>query len=52
MPISGCFEDQHHLFVDTFPVFVEKWRERNYQKVWNDVSDFTQSTLKAVFGKK
>jgi hypothetical protein len=52
MPKAGSLEDQDDLFVEAFPAFVERWRERSYQRMWRDVVEHTQKTLEAIFGKK
>lgn len=52
MPKGGNFEDQDEVFFEALPLFINRWRERNYQRVWDDVGDFTQKVLKAVFGDK
>ncbi len=52
LPKGGALEDQDPLFLEAFPAFVQAWRERSYDRVWNDVRTFTKSVLEAVFGKK
>lgn len=52
MPNRGSFEDQSAIFVEVFPAFVERWKDRNYYRVWADVKDFTKVVLEAVFGTK
>lgn len=52
MPKSGSFQDQDSAFVDSFPLFVQRWRERNYGRIWSDVQDFTSKVLESIFGKK
>ena len=49
MPRGPRMDDQDALFAEAFPVFIERWTERNYQRVWADVGEFTNSVLKAVF---
>lgn len=51
LPEAGSLADQDQLFVDVFPTFVERWKSRTYEKVWNDVRKFTKSVLEAVFKK-
>ena len=52
LPEEGNFSAQSALFVEVFPTFVERWRERTYQKIWGDVRAFSKAVLEAVFGKK
>lgn len=52
LPRDGSLEEQEATFVDVFPAFVDRWRERNYDRVWRDVKDFTRDVLKQVLGKK
>lgn len=52
LPKEGSLEDQDELFTDVFPTFVERWRERAYERTWSDVRAFTKVVLEAVFGKK
>lgn len=52
LPKGGGFEDQDELFVEAFPAFIQRWRDRTYDRIWKDVRDFTGSVLQAVFGKR
>jgi hypothetical protein len=52
MPKEGSLEDQPAEFVDAFPLFVQRWRDRNYGRIWSDVQEFTSKVLEAVLGKK
>lgn len=51
MPKRGSMEDQPELFVTVFPVFLERWRDRHYQRVWQDVWHAVKTVLNSVFGK-
>lgn len=51
MPSRGSFQDQSAMFVEVFPEFVQRWKERSYNRVWQDTREFTQAVLEAVFGK-
>ena len=51
MPNKGSFQDQSAMFVEVFPEFVQRWKERSYNKVWHDTREFTKAVLEAVFGK-
>jgi hypothetical protein len=50
LPEEGSYLDQPALFVEVFPTFVERWRERSYQRVWLDISEFSPKVIEA-FGK-
>lgn len=52
LPREGGLEAQDHLFTDTFPTFIELWKDRQYAHVWSDVAKFTNGVLTAIFGKK
>lgn len=55
LPGEGNFFDQHELFVECYPSFIEHWRERHYGRIWRDVEEFTEKVLEAVgkmFGGK
>lgn len=52
MPNEGPFEQQSEMFVDAFPHFVSRWKDRTYDKIWHDVRDFTKTVLEGLFGKK
>ena len=52
LPSEGFLEDQNELFVEVFPIFVHYWKDRSYLKVWDDVHEFVDRVLKAIFGKK
>lgn len=51
LPGRGAFEDQHWLFCDVFPYFIEVWDKLRYREVWSDVREYVQDTLKQIFGK-
>jgi len=48
LPNEGGFVDQEALFAGVFPFFVEKYREKRYQRTWSDVSEFANDILKTV----
>lgn len=52
LPREGSLEDQDTDFTDVFPGFVTHWRDRQYERIWDDIRSFTRSTLEAVLGKK
>jgi len=52
MPNYGGFLDQEETFREIFPMFVQRWKRRNYNSVWLDVSDFSRMILESIFGKK
>lgn len=52
LPKAGSFEDQDEIFTDCLPVFVQKWKDRQYNRIWLDVHEHTQKVLEAVFPKK
>lgn len=51
LPKEGSLQDQDYVFVEVFPTFIERWRERTYHEVWTDVRSFSKSILEALFGK-
>lgn len=51
LPGGPNLDEQDAYFVATLPAFVDRWRERTYRRIWNDVSDFTGAVLKAIFPK-
>lgn len=52
LPKDGNYLDQDELFVEVFPFFVRRWKERNYDKIWSDVRDFVVPILEGFAGKK
>ena len=55
LPRSGGLEHQDSKFSEVFPIFIEKWENRKYLKVWSDVNDFTAKVFEAIskmFGGK
>lgn len=48
LPVAGALEDQPELFVLVFPTFVERWRSREYFRVWRDVYEFTPKVLETI----
>jgi len=51
-PDSGPMSEQSEVFADVFPIFLDRWRERVYRRVWHDVQSYTKNILEAIFGKK
>jgi len=51
LPNKGSFQDQSEMFVAVFPEFVQRWKERSYNRVWQDTREFTKAVLETVFGK-
>ena len=59
MPEPGELGDQHWVFDDVFPMFLMKYNQMKYLRVWKDVYEFTPKVLEqigkmiaAMFGKK
>lgn len=52
LPTGGHFKDQPEKFVDVYPVFLQHWKARNYNKIWSDVAEFSKIILESIFGKK
>lgn len=50
LPLDGGLDDQPEMFTEVYPVFVERWQERSYARVWRDVGEFSPEILKQ-FGK-
>lgn len=48
LPGPGGISDQHELFAEVFPDFVERWKYREYWRVWRDVIDFTPKVLEQL----
>lgn len=48
LPKLGVLDDQDSTFVEVFPFFIERWRHRQYYRVWQDVAEFTPSVLMAI----
>lgn len=48
LPKEGGISDQDEQFAGVFPFFIERWRDKRYQRVWSDVSEFTNDVLKTV----
>lgn len=51
-PNRGGMSEQSAILNEVLPVFLVRWRERLYQRLWSDVSAYTKSVLQAVLGKK
>lgn len=45
MPLRGALADQSYEFYDVFPTFVDLWKKRTYQSIWDDVIDHTEAVL-------
>lgn len=52
LPNEGSFYEQDSIFVEAFPAFVHRWKERNYGRIWEDVKDFVEPILKSFGTKK
>lgn len=52
MPKEGSFEDQDEMFVAALPDFIERWKRRQYLGIWQDVRQYVEAVLKALFDKK
>jgi hypothetical protein len=52
LPREGSFCDQDELFYEVFPFFVERWKEKTYGRMWEDIQDFTLTVVKGIFGGK
>lgn len=52
LPGEGPLQNQSAVFVEVWPHFVIRWRERFYGKVWQDVRSFAEGMLTGLFGKK
>jgi len=52
MPQKGSFEEQPELFVEVFPDFVVRWKDRQYTRIWTDVAKFVSDVLEKIFSKK
>lgn len=51
LPDKGGIKDQSEMFIEVFPEFVSRWRERSYNRVWQDTREYSQAVLEAIFGK-
>lgn len=55
LPEEKPFQEQSPMFVQSYPVFCEIWKERNYGRIWGDVNKFAEEVFKAIgkmFGGK
>jgi hypothetical protein len=52
LPRKGSLEEQDETFYEVFPFFVQRWKDRQYARIWQDVRDFTKVVLEGIFGKK
>jgi hypothetical protein len=48
LPRAGDFMAQDALFVECLPAFVERWHDRKYNRVWQDVMAVLPKTLEAL----
>ena len=51
LPKRGGFSEQDSIFCEIFPIFLSRWKDRTYGKIWGDVRDFTKIVLEGIFGK-
>ena len=47
LPREGSLDEQEAVFVEVFPAFIERWRERSYERFWGDVRSLVQALLGA-----
>ncbi len=52
LPHEGSLQDQDETFCEVFPLFVDRWKERTYGRVWEDTRQYVEAVLKAVLGTK
>lgn len=52
MPRGQSFDEQDEFFAAALPIFVDRWRERSYQRVWGDVGEYVAALAGALLGKK
>jgi hypothetical protein len=52
LPSKGTLEDQDEIFVEVFPYFVQRWRDRQYQRVWVDIRTYIAALIEGLLGKK
>jgi hypothetical protein len=50
LPEPGRFWDQHELFCEVYHIFVERYHDRHYARVWRDIHTFAPEVIKA-FGE-
>ena len=48
LPKAGSFDYQDELFYEVFGTFVERYEFHRYQKIWQDVYEFTPKVLEAI----
>jgi hypothetical protein len=51
LPSKGSLNDQSEMFCEAFPIFLARWKERQYNRIWTDVRDYTKQVLEALFPK-
>lgn len=52
LPNSGSLDEQDELFVEVFPYFVQRWKERQYYRLWSDVRTYVGGLIEGLLGKK
>lgn len=51
LPVGSNLEDQDAHFTAALPVFIDRWRERAYQRTWTDASEYLSMLLASLFKK-
>ena len=52
MPKGPLIDDQDAHFMAALPIFIDRWRERSYERVWGQVGEFAGHLLMSLFPKK
>ena len=52
LPRKGSLADQDEMFTEVFPLFVMRYKDRQYGRIWSDVRETITQVLEAIFGKK
>jgi hypothetical protein len=48
LPQAGALDEQHALFCDVFPTFIERYDARRYHRVWRDVNEYAPKIIEAL----
>jgi hypothetical protein len=48
LPEPGAYLDQSELFCESYAVFCERFKEREYNRTWSDVGKFAPEVIKAL----
>jgi hypothetical protein len=46
-PEPGTFQDQSEEFCAALPAFIDRWKQRSYVRIWEDVHSFVSQIIKA-----